>query len=141
MNASTFKKLRKRIGTQAEVARLIGVHQVSVSKWESGATIPADRADGIERLAADPEAARARLGASVKAGPDPISAVDITEAADGRYSVTITRHSGATRIVTTPTQPTVRLSGDVVELVPTPPREAKIVLDNIRRAPYRHIQT
>jgi DNA-binding transcriptional regulator YiaG len=39
MQSDDVQRLRKRLGlTQAKFARLLGVHRVSVARWESGAS-------------------------------------------------------------------------------------------------------
>jgi DNA-binding transcriptional regulator YiaG len=39
MQATEVRRLRKRLGlTQARFGRLLGVHRVTVTRWESGAT-------------------------------------------------------------------------------------------------------
>jgi DNA-binding transcriptional regulator YiaG len=39
MQSGDVRRSRKRLGlTQAKFARLLGVHRVSVARWESGAT-------------------------------------------------------------------------------------------------------
>ena len=37
MTTSEYKSARKRIGTQSEVASMLGIHRVTVAKRESGA--------------------------------------------------------------------------------------------------------
>jgi len=39
MQAAEVRRLRKRLGlTQARFGRLLGVHRVTVARWESGTT-------------------------------------------------------------------------------------------------------
>lgn len=41
MDSSQIRKIRKGLGlTQAELAQLLGVHSITVSKWELGAATP-----------------------------------------------------------------------------------------------------
>jgi putative transcriptional regulator len=48
--AATLKRLRQRRGlTQAELARRIGVHRVTIATWETGRFRPS--VDGLPRLA------------------------------------------------------------------------------------------
>jgi DNA-binding XRE family transcriptional regulator len=46
MTPAYCKSTRRRIGTQAQVAALLGVHRVTVAKWETGA-LPVPRMASI----------------------------------------------------------------------------------------------
>jgi DNA-binding transcriptional regulator YiaG len=46
MTPSVCKSTRERIGTQAQVAAMLGVHRVTVAKWETGA-LPVPRMASI----------------------------------------------------------------------------------------------
>jgi len=54
MRGTDVRRLRKRLGlTQAKFARLLGVHRVSVARWETGATeVQAPMAKLIRMIAA-----------------------------------------------------------------------------------------
>jgi DNA-binding transcriptional regulator YiaG len=53
MNAESVKKIRLHLGlTQDQFAAKIGVHRMTVSKWETGANSPTGMAlQALERLA------------------------------------------------------------------------------------------
>ncbi|MBU6299908.1 MAG: helix-turn-helix transcriptional regulator [Verrucomicrobia bacterium] len=66
LSASKYSFLRKKIGTQAEVARLLGVRQSVISKRERGlSAISVEASLALERLLADcvrkPAPVRVRL--------------------------------------------------------------------------------
>lgn len=64
MTKGEFKRLRAKVGTQARIAGLMGVHVGTVIAWESGArVIPPARAEEIKRLARQPVGDRAGVTA------------------------------------------------------------------------------
>ena len=66
MKAEEIKALRLRLGlTQAELGTEIGVHQVTVARWETGGKSPLPI---VQRALADLDARRSRLQA--KAGQE-----------------------------------------------------------------------
>jgi len=52
MNAQTFKAHRKRLkATQAELAAALGVHRVTLARWETGfSAVPTAQARLVERM-------------------------------------------------------------------------------------------
>lgn len=48
MNASEIRRIRKGLGlTQTELAQLLGVHSITVSKWELGTATPTSYQIGL----------------------------------------------------------------------------------------------
>jgi DNA-binding transcriptional regulator YdaS (Cro superfamily) len=109
MTKAEFKRLRQKVGTQARVSGLMGVHVQTVIQWESGARpVPPARAAEIQRLADNPPPERSAA--------DPMKSVSI-ESKGQAYVTTITSSSGDSRTITTPGLPFVRITGDSVEIV------------------------
>ena len=66
MKAEEIKALRLRLGlTQTELAAEIGVHQVTVARWETGGETPLPI---VQRALADLDARRSRLQAQAGQG-------------------------------------------------------------------------
>lgn len=63
MTANQIKAFRDRVGlTQVELSRVIGVHEMTVSKWERGITVPTPHEDALlEHMAAKKQPKPSRL--------------------------------------------------------------------------------
>jgi DNA-binding transcriptional regulator YdaS (Cro superfamily) len=110
MNKADFKRLRTKVGTQARVAGLMGVHVGTVIMWESGTrAIPPARAEEIRRLADNPPPERPAV--------DPMRSVSI-EAKGESYHIVVTSSSGDLRTYTVPATAPVRITDDAVEITP-----------------------
>ncbi len=73
MAARDLKALRGRLGlSQAELAKLVGVHAMTVSKWERGVLEPGEHQERL--LAAFTRAAERGITAGTRGGkPDPVT--------------------------------------------------------------------
>jgi len=83
----TVRSTRKKLGlTQAQMARLIGVSQISVSFWETGRSTPRPKAQAriVEAGKLSPTAAQARVGGGVAGGGAKVKKAKARKAKAGR---------------------------------------------------------